>query len=154
MLRREGGGAPGPDTLPVPSRPYSDRFCSSSSCCLLCLHTGHLRQQRRVGDARTAGPTSPSRAAGVQPRRLHLKILPLHVNLSSQNQIDSEIIRATYPSRKFMEVTKSQAHPLGVLYRFRGGVSSARSWAGGPPAGAETSCNARRGPSRALAPFA
>ena len=42
-----------------------------------------------------------------------------------------EITRATYPSQKFMEVTKSQSHPLGALCRLGGGVSLARSWAGG-----------------------
>lgn len=34
------------ETLPVFSRPYKDRFCSSSSCCLLCLQTEHLRTER------------------------------------------------------------------------------------------------------------
>lgn len=104
VLCREGGGPPRPGHLPVPSSPYSERFCSSSSCCLLCLHTEHLRQRRRrVGDARTAGrqplrrggsahsgPVSPSRAAGARPRTLHLQIFRLRVNLSSQNQIRSQ----------------------------------------------------------------
>lgn len=33
------------ETLPVFSKPYNDFFCSSSSCCLLCLHTKHLKDK-------------------------------------------------------------------------------------------------------------
>lgn len=33
------------DTLPVFSKPYNDFFCSSSSCCLLCRHTKHLKDK-------------------------------------------------------------------------------------------------------------
>jgi hypothetical protein len=31
--------------LPAFSKPYKAFFCSSSSCCLLCLHTKHLEDK-------------------------------------------------------------------------------------------------------------
>lgn len=32
------------------SKPYSDFFCSSSSCCRLCLHTKHLKDKKASSD--------------------------------------------------------------------------------------------------------
>lgn len=50
--------------LPVFSKPYNDLFCSSSSCCLLCLHTKHLKDK----DISTL-PVVRARSADKGPRQ-------------------------------------------------------------------------------------
>lgn len=75
------------ETLPVFSKPYNDFFCSSSSCCLLCRHTKHLKDKDVTTLPEGADTRRGHRAAGTllgqQARSQRLTIFPLHASLNS-----------------------------------------------------------------------
>lgn len=50
------------ETSPEFSKPYSDFFCSSSSCCLLCLQTKHLEDRGAHARSDSRGTSSKSKA--------------------------------------------------------------------------------------------
>ena len=111
--RRGGGsGAGGPRAVPVLSKPYSDLFCSSSSCCRLCLQTKHLEEKkgppRRQSAGRTLRPLGSCNGAPF--RKPYLKTSRLHSKFSGPDPL-LKTTQTTCPTRKCTDVTKSKARP-------------------------------------------